>query len=79
MSALAAELALELGCPVEVSYVKATREVVAVAQVGPSRTVQVSLPVSPIALGWIDDPFAALKYDLLKQLRLQMSQKPEEF
>jgi hypothetical protein len=76
LSRLAAELALELGCPVEVSYLKATREVMAVAIPEPGRTIRVSLPVSPIALGMIENPFAALKYDLLKQLRRLLAEWP---
>lgn len=75
---LSEELALALGCPVEVSYLPGTREVVAAARLESGREVRVTLPVSPIALRLIDNPFGALRYDLLKQLRYQMSQQPDE-
>ncbi len=78
MSRLAEDLAGALGCPVEVMYLGGTREVVAVARPQPGRVVRVVLPVSPIALPLLQNPFAALKYDLLKQLRLGMSQEPAE-
>jgi hypothetical protein len=67
-----------LGCPVEVKYLEDTREVVAVARPQRGRAVRVVLPVSPIALPLMQNPLAALRYDLLKQLRLQMSQEPAE-
>ena len=76
MSRLAEDLALLLGCPVEVSYLKSTLEVVVVARLEPGREVRVSLPVPLLALGLSGDPYTALKYDLLKQLRRQMSQEP---
>ena len=74
VSQLAEDLALLLGCPVEVSYLQDTRDVLVVARPEPGREVQVTLRV-PIALPLIDDHFAALKYDLLKELRHRMSQK----
>ena len=73
MSRLAEDLARELGCPVEVAFVSTTREVVAVARPWPGREVRVTLPVSTVALGHMENPFFALRYDLLKQLRHQMS------
>ncbi len=78
MSRLAEDLARALGCPVEVVYLGDTREVVAVARPQLGRAVRVALPVSPIALPLMQNPFAALKYDLLKQLRLRMSQAPAD-
>ena len=78
MNRLAQELELALGCPVEVSYLDETREVIAMAFHGPGRVAQVILPVSPIALRLIDSPFDTMKYDLLKQLRYQMSQEPDD-
>ncbi len=78
MSRLAEDLARELGCPVEVMYLGDSREVVAVARPQLGREVRVVLPVSPIALPLMQNPFAALKYDLLKRLRLQMSRKPAD-
>ena len=78
MSRLAEDLARALGCPVEVMYRGDTREVVAVARPRRGRELRVVLPVSPIALPLLQNPFAALKYDLLKQLRLQMSQEPAD-
>jgi len=78
VSQLAEDLALLLGCPVEVSYLKNTLEVVVVARLEPGREVRVSLPVPLLALGLSGDPYTALKYDLLKQLRHQMSQEPAE-
>lgn len=72
MSRLAEDLALTLGCPVEVSYRQETREVVAVARPQGGSEVQVSLTVSPMGLWLMDNPFVALKYDLLKQLRRQL-------
>ena len=77
VSQLAEDLALLLGCPVEVSYLKNTLEVVVVARLA-GREVRVSLPVPLLALGLSGDPYTALKYDLLKQLRHQMSQEPAE-
>lgn len=74
VSRLAEELALALGCPVEVSYLKVTREVVAVAHVEPGREIRLTLPVSLIGVGLIDDPYAALKYHLLKQLRCLLTE-----
>src|SRR5688500_6071053 len=78
VSRLAEDLARALGCPVEVMYLGDTREVMAVARPQPGRVVRVILPVSPIALPLMQNPFAALKYDLLKQLRLGMSQQPAD-
>jgi hypothetical protein len=75
MNRLAADLGAALGCPVEVSYLPDTREVLAVARPRTPREVRVSLLVSPIALRVMDNPFAAVKYDLLKQLRQQMGLK----
>ena len=75
MSRLAEDLARALGCPVEVMYLGDSREVVAVARPQPGREVRVVLPVSPIALPLMQNPLAAVKYDLLKQLRLRMSQE----
>jgi hypothetical protein len=74
---LAQELELAIGCPVEVSYLEDTREVIAMAYPKPGRVVQVILTV-PIALPLIENPFAAVKYVLLKQLRFQLSQEPDE-
>jgi hypothetical protein len=74
VSRLAEDLTRELGCPVEVMYLSDTREIVAVARLHPSRAVRVVLPVSPIAVPLLQNPFAALKCDLLKQLRIGMSQ-----
>ena len=76
MSRLAEELALALGCPVKVSYLHDTREVVAVAYPELGREVRVSLPVSLIALRLLEKPFFAVKYNLFKQLRYQMDQDP---
>src|SRR6478609_1478700 len=76
MNRLAADLGAALGCPVEVSYLPDTREVLAVARPRTPREVRVSLLVSPIALRVMHNPFAAVKYDLLKQLRRQMGQNP---
>ena len=78
MSRLAEDLALTLGCPVEVKYLEGTREVVAMAYPEPGREVRVSLTVSPLGLWLMDNPFVALKYDLLKQLRRQMGLPHEE-
>jgi hypothetical protein len=72
VSRLAEELALTLGCPVEVSFRGETREVIAVARPETGGEVRVSLTVSPMGLWLMDNPFVALKYDLLKQLRRQM-------
>jgi hypothetical protein len=69
---LAEELALTLGCPVEVSYRGETREVIAVARPETGGEIRVSLTVSPMGLWLMDNPFVALKYDLLRQLRRQM-------
>ena len=74
---LAEDLALTLGCPVVVMYLEDTREVLAVAQPQPGREVRVTLPVAPLAIRLMDNPFAALKYDLIKQLRYQMSQEAD--
>ena len=76
MSRLAEELALALGCPVKVSYLHDTREVVAVAQPEPGRQVRVTLPVSLLALQQMENPFFAVKYNLFKRLRYQMDQDP---
>lgn len=78
MSRLAEDLTRELGCPVEVMYLGDSREVVAVARPQLGRELRVVLPVAPIALPLMQNPFAALKCDLLKQLRLQMSQDPAD-
>jgi hypothetical protein len=72
VSRLAEDLALTLGCPVEVSYRDDTREIIAVARPDGGRQVRVSLTVSPMGLWLMENPFVALKYDLLKQLRRQM-------
>jgi len=74
VSRLAEDLALTLGCPVEVSYREETREVIAVARPQGGSEVRVSLTVSPMGLWLMDNPFVALKYDLLKQLRRQLGQ-----
>ena len=74
VSRLAEDLALTLGCPVEVSYREETREVIAVARPQSGGEVRVSLTVSPMGLWLMDNPFVALKYDLLKQLRRQLGQ-----
>ena len=74
VSRLAEDLALTLGCPVEVSYREETREVIAVARPQSGGEVRVSLTVSPMGLWLMDNPFVALKYDLLKQLRGQLGQ-----
>jgi hypothetical protein len=37
--------------------------------------VRVSLTVSPMGLWLMENPFVALKYDLLKQLRRQLGQQ----
>jgi hypothetical protein len=76
VSRLAEELALALGCPVKVSYLHDTREVVAVAYPEPNREVRVSLPVSLIAIRLLENPFFAVKYNLFRQLRYQMDQDP---
>ena len=76
MSRLAEDLSRELGCPVEVGYLGDSLEVVAVARPQPGRELVVVLPVSLLARPLLQNPFTALKYDLLKQLRLQMSQTP---
>jgi hypothetical protein len=76
---LAEDLTKALGCPVEVTYIHDTREVIAVAHPKPGRKVQVTLPVSPITLPLIDNPFGALRYVLLRQLRYQMSPEPDQF
>jgi hypothetical protein len=76
MSRLAEELALALGCSVKVSYLRDTREVVAVAYPELGREVRVSLPVSLIAFRLLENPFFAVKYNLFKQLRYQMDQDP---
>jgi len=47
VSRLAEDLALTLGCPVEVSYREDTREVIAVARPEGGGEVRVSLTVSP--------------------------------
>jgi hypothetical protein len=78
VSRLAEDLALTLGCPVEVSYREETREVIAVARPETGGEVQVSLTVSPMGLWLMDNPFVALKYDLLKQLRRQLGQPHHE-
>lgn len=78
VSRLAEDLARELGCPVEVMYLGDSREVVAVARPQLGRELRVVLPVSPIALPLMQNPFAALKCDLLKRLRLQMTQEPAD-
>jgi hypothetical protein len=71
MSPLGADLSRELGCPVQVSYVPKTREVVAVAHPDSGPEVRVTLP-APVALQLINNAFPALKNDLLKELRRQM-------
>jgi len=75
VSRLAEDLALTLGCPVEVSYREETREVIAVARPQSGGEVRVSLTVSPMGLWLMENPFVALKYDLLKQLRRQLGQQ----
>jgi hypothetical protein len=72
---LAADLGSALGCPVEVGFLPGTREVVAVAYPRTPREIRVALIVSPVALRVIDNPFAAVKCDLLKQLRQQLGQR----
>lgn len=72
VSRLAEDLALTLGCPVEVSYREDTREIIAVARPDGRAEVRVSLTVSPMGLWLMENPFVALKYDLLKQLRRQL-------
>jgi hypothetical protein len=74
VSRMAEELALAIGCPVEVSYLKDTRQVLVVAHLKPGQTVRVTLPAPPV--GMIEHPFAALKYDLLKALRYEMNRNP---
>jgi hypothetical protein len=76
MSRLAEELALALGCPVKVSYLHDTREVVAVAYPEPGREVRVNLPVSLIAIRLMENPFFAVKYNLFRQLRSHIDQDP---
>ncbi len=78
VSRLAEDLALTLGCPVEVSYREETREVVAEARPETGGSVQVRLTVSPMGFWLMDNPFVALKYDLLKQLRRQLGQPHHE-
>ena len=78
MSRLAEELALTLGCPVEVSYRGETREVIAVARPDRGGEVRVSLTVSPMGLWLMDNPFVTLKYDLLRQLRRQLGLPHQE-
>ena len=75
---LAEDLTRELGCPVEVMYLGDSREVVAVARPQVGRELRVVLPVSPIALPLMQNPFAALKCDLLNQRRRQMTQEPAD-
>jgi hypothetical protein len=77
VSRLAEDLALTLGCPVEVSYREETREIIAVARPDGGGQVRVSLSVSPMGLWLMENPFVALKYDLLKQLRRQLGQQPQ--
>jgi hypothetical protein len=77
VSRMAEELALVLGCRVELTYVQDSREIVVVAHPEPGREVRVTLRV-PIALPLIDDHVAELKYDVLKELRRQMSRKPTD-
>ena len=78
VSRLAEDLALTLGCPVEVSYREETREVIAVARPETGGEVQVSQAVSPMGLWLMDNPFVALKYDLLRQLRRRLGQPHTE-
>jgi hypothetical protein len=77
MSRLAEDLALELGCQVEVTYLQDTREVVAVAHPESGREVRATVPVRPIGHQLIDNPFV-LGYHLLRELRYQMSQEPAD-
>jgi hypothetical protein len=78
VSSLAEELARELGCPVEVAYIPGTREVLAVARPVQGREVRVILPVPPIAIRLMDNPFVVVKRDLLQQLRHRICQRPAE-
>ena len=80
MNRLAEDLALELGCPVEVTYLQSTREVVAVAHPGPDREVRATASVRPFALCHflIGDPYGQLEYELLKELRYRMGQWPAD-
>jgi hypothetical protein len=73
---MAEELALVLGCPVEVTYLKHTREILVVACPKPGREVRITLPAPPVGL--IENPYAALKYDLLKALRYELSRDAPE-
>jgi len=52
VSRLAEDLALTLGCPVQVSYREDTREIIAVARPDGGDQVRVSLTVSPMGL-WL--------------------------
>ncbi|HEV7364977.1 MAG TPA: hypothetical protein VGN76_03945 [Gemmatimonadales bacterium] len=74
MNRLAENLAKALGCPVELTYLPDTQEVVAVAHPEPGREVRVTVPASPIWLRPLTNPFFGLKYDLLKRLRHQIKQ-----
>jgi len=78
VSRLAEDLALTLGCPVEVSYREETRQVIAVARPQTRGEIRVSVTVSPMGLWLLDNPFVALKYDLLKQLRRQLGLPHQE-
>jgi hypothetical protein len=68
------ELSRELGCPVVVSFFDLTREVVAVAHPELGDEIRINLPVSLMALV-LENSYAAVRCDLLKQLRLQLDQR----
>jgi hypothetical protein len=68
------ELSRELGCPVVVSFFDLTREVVAVAHPELGDEIRINLPVSLMALV-LENSYAAVRCDLLKQLRLQLDRR----
>ena len=77
MIQLADDLARELGCPVEVTYLPKTREVMAVVFPYPGRQVRVILPVPPLTPPLSNNSFLPMKENFLRALRRRMTE-PED-
>ena len=75
---MADDLSRELGCPVVVKFVDMTRELIAVAHPERGDEIRITLPVSLMAL-LLDNSYAAVRCDLLKQLRLQLDQRRRNY
>ena len=80
MIQLTEDLARELGCPVGVTYLPKTREVIVVAFAFPypGRQVRVTLPVPPLTPPLSNNSLLPMKDNFLRALRRRINQDPED-